>query len=80
MNYFEIQSKLEDKWQGRGAKGMLVAGLLVAFTHEIFGIASALFLIINVAVCWFMYKTELNAALMIINQKKKKRRNKKNRN
>ena len=80
MNYFEIQSKLEGKWQDRGAKGMLVAGLLVAFTHEILGIASTLFFIINVAVCWFMYKTELNAALMIINQKKKKRRNKKNRN
>ena len=72
MNKFELQDKIKEKWVTRGIISMIPVFFLAGFLSDV--LIGLILVLITLAICFSMYKSELASALMWnTNQKKRKR-------
>ena len=76
MNKFELQDKIKDKWVTRGIISMMPVFFLAGFLSDV--LIGLILVLITLAICFSMYKSELASALMwSTNETKKKRKKRK---
>ena len=72
MNKFELQDKIKEKWVTRGIISMIPVFLLAGFLSNV--LIGLILVLITIAICFSMYKSELASALMWNTNKKKRKR------
>jgi len=72
MNKFELQDKIKEKWVTRGIISMIPVFFLAGFLSDV--LIGLILLLITLAICFSMYKSELASALMWNTNKKKRKR------
>ena len=76
MNKFELQDKIKEKWVTRGIISMIPVFFLAGFLSDV--LIGLILVLITLAICFSMYKSELASALMwSTNETKKKRKKRK---
>ena len=76
MNKFELQDKIKEKWVTRGIISMIPVFFLAGFLSNV--LIGLILVLITLAICFSMYKSELASALMwSTNETKKKRKKRK---
>ena len=75
MNKFELQDKIKEKWVTRGIISMIPVFLLAGFLSNV--LIGLILVLITIAICFSMYKSELASALMWNINKKKEKENEK---
>ena len=72
MNKFELQDKIKEKWVTRGIISMIPVFFLAGFLSDV--LIGLILVLITLAICFSMYKSELASALMWNTNKKKRKR------
>ena len=72
MNKFELQDKIKEKWVTRGIISMIPVFFLAGFLSNV--LIGLILVLIAIAICFSMYKSELASALMWNTNKKKRKR------
>jgi hypothetical protein len=72
MNKFELQDKIKEKWVTRGIISMIPVFFLAGFLSNV--LIGLILVLITLAICFSMYKSELASALMWNTNKKKRKR------
>ena len=72
MNKFELQDKIKEKWVTRGIISMMPVFFLAGFLSDV--LIGLILVLITLAICFSMYKSELASALMWNTNKKKRKR------
>jgi len=72
MNKFELQDKIKEKWVTRGIISMIPVFLLAGFLSNV--LIGLILVLITIAICFSMYKSELASELMLNTNKKKGKR------
>ena len=72
MNKFELQDKIKEKWVTRGIISMIPVFLLAGFLSNV--LIGLILVLIAIAICFSMYKSELASELMLNTNKKKGKR------